>query len=194
MSSAPQSTREKILKATRDLIEARQGQGVRMSDIAKAAGVSRQALYLHFDTRADLLIATARFVDETLEMDRRLIPSRTAMNGRERIAAFIAAWADWVPEIRNMATALLSMSQTDPEAAAAWADRMEALRQGCEAAIRALEADGALNPAWTVDSATQLFWVMLSFPNWQTLTETCGWTSADYADRLTRQALATFAI
>lgn len=36
-------------------MEDRRGQGVRMGDIAKAAGISRQAIYLHFDTRTALM-------------------------------------------------------------------------------------------------------------------------------------------
>ncbi|MBL4878008.1 MAG: helix-turn-helix transcriptional regulator, partial [Hyphomonas sp.] len=55
MSSENLETREKIMRATWKLLEESGGSGVRMSDIAKAAGISRQAVYLHFPTRADLL-------------------------------------------------------------------------------------------------------------------------------------------
>ena len=60
MSSHAPDTRTKILQATRQLMEERRGLGVRMSDIAKAAGVSRQAVYLHFDSRIELLSATTK--------------------------------------------------------------------------------------------------------------------------------------
>jgi len=55
MSSNEKNTRTKILEATWKLMEDRRGQGVRMGDIAKAAGISRQAIYLHFDTRTALM-------------------------------------------------------------------------------------------------------------------------------------------
>lgn len=58
MSREISETRTRILKSSLELLEASQGKGVRMTDIAKGAGISRQALYLHFATRAELLIAT----------------------------------------------------------------------------------------------------------------------------------------
>ncbi|MBA2782057.1 MAG: helix-turn-helix transcriptional regulator, partial [Rubrobacteraceae bacterium] len=48
MSSAAakrSGTRTRILEATWRLMEERSGQGVRMRDVAEAAGVSRQAVY-----------------------------------------------------------------------------------------------------------------------------------------------------
>ena len=54
MSSENSETRTRILKAAWTLLEASRGRGVKMGDIASAAGVSRQAVYLHFATRADL--------------------------------------------------------------------------------------------------------------------------------------------
>jgi AcrR family transcriptional regulator len=59
MSSEKISTKTRILDTTWKLLEARD-KNTRMSDIAKAVGISRQALYLHFPTRAALLIATTR--------------------------------------------------------------------------------------------------------------------------------------
>ena len=63
MSSDNPETRSRILKAALTLLEASQGKGVRMTDIAKRAGITRQALYLHFSTRAELLIATTHYLD-----------------------------------------------------------------------------------------------------------------------------------
>jgi len=44
---------------------------VTMADIAKAAGISRQALYLHFPTRVDLLVAMTRHLDAQNDIDDR---------------------------------------------------------------------------------------------------------------------------
>jgi len=72
MSSKKTDTRTRILTATWHLMEQRRGQGVSMSDIAKAAGISRQALYLHFDSRTELMIATVHYVDEVKGLNERL--------------------------------------------------------------------------------------------------------------------------
>lgn len=192
MSSESPDTRSRILEVTRELMERHQGRGIRMSDIAAKAGISRQALYLHFDNRADLLIATTRHMDLSLGVQERLEASRSATSGTDRIRAYIAAWGSYLPEIRGVARALLAMRDTDAAAAAAWDDRMAAMREGCEAAIRALDKDGALDPRWSVRTATDLLWTMLSVPAWEQLTQACGWTSEDYVTHLQDQALRTF--
>ena len=103
MSRKNPQTRTRILDAAWQLLEA--GDNVRMSDIAKRAGISRQALYLHFPTRADLLIATTRHLDEVKNIDDRLVASRAATSGRERLALFIEAWGNYIPEIHGVARA-----------------------------------------------------------------------------------------
>lgn len=161
-----------------------------MSDIAKAAGISRQALYLHFPTRAELLVATTRHIDSVKNVDARLAESRAASSGRERLLAFISAWGGYIPEIYGMSVALRAMRADDAEAAAAWEDRMQAVRHGCAAAVRALVADGALGPDLTEEVATDLLWALLSVENWEQLVRDCGWSQDDYETRISRLAEA----
>lgn len=191
MSSQDQTTRHKILQACAALLSDGDGKGVRMGDIAKAANISRQAVYLHFASRADLLEATTHFIDEQLGLDARLAPSRQAPSGRERLLAYIAMWGAYVPHIYPTAKALIAASDTDPAAAGAWQERMAAMREGCEAAVRMLHDEGRLAPPWTVDSATDLLWTLLAVPNWQQLTRTCGWDQATYIGRLQDVAART---
>ena len=191
MSSEKSPTRDRILNAAWRLLESG-ARAVRMSDIAKAAGISRQALYLHYPSRADLLVATVRHVDEVKKVDDRLVASRTAASGRERLDAFIAAWGSYIPEIHGVSIALRAMADSDEEAARAWEDRMQALRHGCAAAVRALAADGALSPDLAEDRATDLLWALLSVEAWERLVRGCGWSQESYVtqtQRLARRAL-----
>ncbi len=188
MSSDQSETRTKILKAALKLLEESQGRGVRMSDIAREAGVSRQALYLHFDTRVDLLIATTLYLDDLKGSDARLQASRTATSGIERLEAFIEAWGGYIPEIYAVGRALLAMRDTDEAAAIAWAKRMQDMREGCEAAIDALSADGKLVRDLSPAHCTDLLWTLLSVRNWEQLVQECGWSQADYIQELKRSA------
>ena len=192
MSSENPETRERILKAALDLLQAGRGQGVRMSDIAKRAGLSRQAVYLHFPTRAELLIAATHHLDGLLDVEARLRPSRTAGSGVERLEAYIAAWGAYIPEIYAMARALLAMRDSDAAAAEAWDRRMQDMREGCEAAIRALERDGRLTPETTPERATDLLWTLLSVRNWEQLTRQCGWSQETYVESLKALARRLF--
>jgi len=162
-----------------------------MSDIAKESGLSRQAVYLHFASRAELLNATTRFLDEKLGLDRRLAPSRTAKSGVERLGLYIEFWGNYIPEVYGVAKALLLVQDTDPDAAAARKDRMSAMRDGCRAAIDALHSEGNLATEWTRDSAIDVLWTMLSVENWEHLTQMCGWSHQEYVDRMKTLAKRT---
>ena len=175
-------------------MEDRLGQNVRMSDIAAEAGISRQALYLHFANRADLLIATTLYIDDVKGIDARLAASRTSASGIERLDAFIEAWGSYIPEIYGVAQALLAVKDTDADAAEAWSQRMQAVREGCQAAIAALDSDNALSPEWTGDRAVDLLWTMLSVRNWEQLTQDCGWTAEEFVDYSKRQAKRNFVV
>ena len=182
MSSEKNETRNRILKAAWQLLEDKQGKGVRMTDIAKQAGISRQAVYLHYSTRSELLIATTRYIDEVKDVDARLIASRSADTGLERLMAYIDAWANYMPEIYGVAKALLSMKDTDEAAAVAWKDRMQALRLGCESAIEAIEKDGMLATDLCHAEAVDILWTMISVRNWEQLTMECGWSQSKYTE------------
>jgi AcrR family transcriptional regulator len=192
MSSESSETRTRILEATVRKLEAHRGRGVRMGDIAKESGISRQAVYLHFTSRTDLLVAATRYLDEKLDVDKRLAPSRAAKSGTERLSLYIECWGNYIPEIYGVGKALLLARDTDEAAAAAWDDRMAAMRDGCRAAIDALYADGNLAPGWNRQKATDALWTMLLVPNWEALTIDCGWSTKQYVRWMKTLAARTF--
>ena len=184
MSSGESETRTRILEATWRLMVQRRGQGVRMRDVAEAAGVSRQAVYDHFGSRAALMVATARYGDEVRGLDERLRRYRATTAGVERLEAFVEFWGNYIPEIYGIARALLAARETDEAVAAAWDDRMGAVRESCRTTIEALHRDGMLAPEWSRDVAVDLMWTMLSIRNWEQLTTECGWSTNQYVSRM----------
>lgn len=185
MSRKNTETRNRILNTTWQLLEANNANGVRMTDIAKAAGLSRQAVYLHFPTRSELLIATVRYVDQVKHMDQQLIASRTAKTGIKRLNSFIEMWGNYIPEIYGIGKALIAMQNSDEAAKLAWDDRMQAVRHGCQAAINALKADGHLTQEYSTKQATDILWTMLSLENWQQYRFGCGWSQTQYIKNIT---------
>ncbi|USG60591.1 TetR/AcrR family transcriptional regulator [Sneathiella marina] len=192
MSSTILETRTRILKATLDLLSDGRAHAVRMTDIAKQAGISRQAVYLHFDNRADLLIAATLYLDELKGSDDRLVPSRTAKSGVERLDAFVEGWANYIPEIFGIGKALMAMKEDDEAAAAAWNQRMQDMREGCEAAILALQHDKQLRPGFSADDATDILWTLLSIRNWEQLRIDCGWSQEQYIQATLKTARRLF--
>jgi AcrR family transcriptional regulator len=181
-------TRERILRATWRLLEERRGQNVRLEDVARAANVSRQAVYLHFGSRTTLFVETARYADESLRLMERIRQACDAETGVIAIEAYVRFWADYVPDIYGLAKALLALRETD-EAAAAWNDRMAGFREGCLTILRQVERDGApavpLAAPWTVETAADYFYAALSIPTWASLTFERGWSREEYVERVT---------
>lgn len=181
MSINKSDTRTRILDAALALAADGPVNGLRMADIAKRAGISRQALYLHFATRTDLLVATTLYVDEIKDVEARLVASRSASTGTARLDAYIEAWGNYIPEIYGIARVLMTLKDTGDDAAAtAWDNRMDAMREGCAAAVDALKADGCLSADNTRGQATALLWTLLSVRNWEHLTIECGWSQKAY--------------
>jgi AcrR family transcriptional regulator len=191
MSSGDPKTRTRILEATWRLMVERNGQGVRMRDVAEAAGVSRQAVYDHFGSRAELMVATARYGDEVRGLEKRLAGYRAATGGVERLEAFVEFWGNYIPEIYGIARALLAARETDKAVAAAWDDRMRVVQEACHDIVGRLRRDGMLAPGWSLDEAGEMLWTMLSIGNWENLTLERGWPVSLYVARmkeLTRRA------
>lgn len=183
-------TKSRILEAAWRLLETGGAAEIRMSDIAKDVGISRQALYLHYKTRAELLIAVTRYIDEVKDVDALLQASRSAVSGEERLDAFIEAWGGYIPQIYGVAKALLVMEAEDEAARLAWEDRMAAVRHGCEAAVKALQKDGKLRGGLNKKQAIDLLWTLLSVRNWEQLRHDCGWSQKLYEREIKHLARA----
>ena len=107
------------------------------------------------------------------------------------MASFIHGWGGYIPEVHGLSVALRNMRDGDAEAAAAWDDRMQAVRHGCDAAVVALAADKMLRPDLNNEVATDLLWTLLSVENWARLVCDCGWSQVEYEIQIKRRAEAT---
>lgn len=84
------------------------------------------------------------------------------------------------------------MSETDEEAASAWRERMQDMKEGCAAAIKALQKDKCLSPDYSLEQATDILWTILSVRNWELLTIECGFSQKKYSDSIKAMAIRLF--
>lgn len=185
-------TRTRILATTWQLLEQQCGRPVHMRDIARAAGISRQALYLHFASRAELMIATMNYVDEVKGLEERLGQLSAAANGIALLEASVELWGSSIPEIYGLAKAMLRTRDTDEAMAAAWDDSMGCLLDTCREIVRALAREDILVSTLSQEEATELLWTMLPVHNWEQLTVECGWSTSHYIDRMKALLKRTF--
>ena len=192
MSSDQIDTRTKILTETWKLMEDQRGQNVHMSDIAKAAGISRQAVYLHFPSRTDLIVATVQYVDEVKGLHERMAQLETIASAGQLLDEAIEVWGNYIPEIYGLAKVMLKARDTDEAMAAGWENSMGCLREACETIIAALASEGLLAAGWAQAQAVDLLWMLLSVYNWEQLTVECGWSQSAYIAHMKTICKRTF--
>lgn len=160
-----------------------------MADVARAAGVSRQAVYLHFSSRASLFVSVVRHMDEQEGIRRRCERALGHDDPVRALEAFVLAWLRYAAKILPVASALLASRRDDPDAMNAWNDRMDELRGGFRHATRRLASAGRLREGLDPAVAADLAWAMTSIPMWEQLTVDCGRTAAQVRRRLTGAVL-----
>lgn len=185
MSSGDPGTRRRILEAARELLEARPGAGVSMGEVAQHAGVSRQALYLHFADRTALFLEVSRVADATLRTPVRQRRVDEAPTARDALREAVALQAWLKPRLKGVATALDVLRRSDPAADAAWKEREHARLDRCEQVVRRLRHEGELLPHWSVPTATRCLWAVTSQRVWDDLVMDQGWSSERYRRHIT---------
>jgi AcrR family transcriptional regulator len=186
VSSTAPDTRTKILDAALRIVETKGTGPLRMEDVATAAGVSRQAVYLHFGTRPQLFVALAAHVDETRGLDRHRKKVAAARTPLDALKAGIELQAAHFPSIHEIAGALEAARHSDEAARAAWDDRMTERRRAMKTGVEWLAREGLLDDAWTVEEATDMVWSLCSIKVWESLVIERGWSRARYVAHLYR--------
>jgi len=184
MSTRTEDTKRKILEAARRLLLQRGFHGVAMAEIASEAGVSRQAVYLHFHSKPELLVAMAEYGDREAGVPEILSRLSQATTPAEIVNAGVAAYAEIQPRIHDIATVVYAARQSDPAAEAAWQNRMAARRTGIKHDMERLQGMGALAEGWTADEAADFAWALLSLHTYEYLVVERGWPIDRFVERL----------
>jgi AcrR family transcriptional regulator len=178
-------TRTRILETGWRLARERGLGAVTVAEIAAAAGVSRQLVYVHFSNRAGLLVAMTRHQDARSGFRDRAWATRD-LEPVAALEALIRAWHGYLPEILPVAAELEAALITGEDGAEAWNDRMGELREAFRVAVERLE----LAPGWTVDAAADWAWARCQPSSWRHLVQERGWDPGEYARRTTASVLA----
>jgi AcrR family transcriptional regulator len=167
-------TPTRILEAAWELVTERGTVDVTVGEIAAAAGVSRQLVYVHFGDRAGLLTAMARHRDEASGFVDQVAAARE-MPPAEGLEHLLRAWCDYMPTIATVARAL----EVSDDGGSAWRQRMGELREALRSALARMPPA----PGWTLDEAADWAWSRIQPTTFQHLVGERGWTPDEYAER-----------
>jgi AcrR family transcriptional regulator len=173
------------------MIEAGRLGDLTMAAVAKAAGVSRQTVYVQFGSRAGLLVELVRDRDERNPRGDRVDEAIALEDPVEALVALTRALAGWWPEIHPIAYALHAAALTDEAARAAWDDRMQHLHEFTGRAVQRLADARVLARGWDPETASSWLAAQLNPIVWILLVVDSGWEQEVYAERMATVVRAT---
>jgi AcrR family transcriptional regulator len=163
-----------------------------MTAAAERAGVSRRAAYLHFPSRADLLIELFGYVSEQAGLASSLELVWQAPDAAAALDQWASHLARFHPPVLAVARAIQRVRRTDPDAAAQWALVMADQQACCGRLATWLARDRRLAPPWTIQTATDMLWALMSYELLEELMADRGWSADSYRAHLAALLRATF--
>ena len=178
-------TRTRVLDAAWALLEER-GTGIRIADIAERAGVSRQAVYLHFGDRTSLFVALGDYIDVSFGRDRLRADVFGAPTGVESLRRWVQTMGWYTAKIDSVSRILELATESDEALTAVWKDRMTGRRGHVRRIADRIAAEGQLADGWTAEAAADLIFTVTLPGPWRVLTSVAGWSKEQYAREITR--------
>lgn len=176
------ATRAAVLDAAWQLLE--EGGDATMGAIAERAGVSRRALYLHFASRGELLLALHEHVDVELDLAASIDPVVAAPDAVTALEEFAAHLARYHPKILAIDLAVSRVRDDDPDVAVLVERGMQVWHECCRSLAQRLADEGRLAEPWTVDTAADLIWSFMFPETLGRLTVERGWSTERYGELL----------
>src|SRR5215207_6006303 len=174
-------TRIQILEAARAVFEEFGYYDAGLGAVAKMAGVSRQAIYLHFESKAALLTALHLhiFATDVLPALERY-PITDEASAWEALDAMIAVDVDVVSKVWRIHEALQMARRQHPEVEETLRPREEDRYRPMLELGRRLEREGALPADIKAGTFADMLWGLLGVGTYRSLVLERGWSLEQY--------------
>jgi len=193
-SSTPQGqhTRQRLLAATRAVLEEEGFAALTMGKVAARAQVTRKTVYLHFGTRGALIAELFGYVAAAEGLHRSLAPVWSAPDGAAALEEWAHHLARYHPQLLAVGRALQQVWRSDPDAAAHHRRILAAKHGNCRRLAQRLADEGILAPGWTVQSAADMLNALATTDLIEALAVDRGWSHRALADGLARLFRSAF--
>jgi AcrR family transcriptional regulator len=185
-------THRRLLAATRELLEEQGFDALTMEKVAASAGVTRRAVYLHFESRCDLVAELFEYVAEAEGLDASISPVWEAPDGPAALDAWAFHLADYHPRILAVSRAMHGIWRSDPGMAPHRKRIRTAKLEVCRRLAKRLHDDGVLAGGWTVTAAADMLDALATNDVIEALTVERGWSQKELAAGLARLFRSTF--
>jgi AcrR family transcriptional regulator len=180
-SSGKPETRTQILEAARGLFEELGYYGAGLGAVATKAGVSRQAIYLHFPSKAELLTALHLHIfatDVAPAMERH--PLTDEMTALDALDATIAIDVVVASKVWRIHEALTTARRQHPEVEETLRPREEERYGQLLDLGHRLKREGELPPKVRPGMFADMLWGLVSVGTYTSLVNERGWSLGRY--------------
>ena len=174
-------TRTQILEAARAMFEELGYYGAGLEAVAKRAGVSRQAIYLHFSSKAELLTALHMHIyatDVVPALERH--PIQDAKTALDELDATIAAEVEVAAAVWRIHEAFAMARRQHPEVEQTLRPREEERYGELLTLGRRLKREGALPPKTRAGTFADMLWGLISVGTYRSLVIERDWSLDQY--------------
>lgn len=185
-SSRTERTRTAIIEAAGRLWLERGLHGVGLEEVAREAGVTRRTVYLQFKNKSALLLAYAHYSEAGSGLPGLVATMLAATTPDEIFEALARAQVEYVPLVYPSMRLVHAARGSDEAANEVWMDRMQARRRVFRILVTRIAEIGALDPALSIDDATDLLWVLTTPHMYEYLVVDGGWALDRYRSHIVR--------
>lgn len=192
MNARSRRTSEAILATTRRLIEERGFESVTMALVAEEVGVSRRAIYLHYASRTELLVAVFNRLGDEGDLPGSVQPVWDAPDAERALEEWALHLSRFHIDVLTVSRAIERARHADEVAEQLWQAIMTNWRMHAGRLVRLLAREHRLAPPWTVSTATDMVCALMSFELTEHLVVARKWSRKRYAEHVTALLKATF--
>lgn len=177
-------TRQALLDATRAVLEDGGFERLTMAAVADRAGISRRGVYLHFDSVPALVAGLFDHIADSEGLESSVAQVWRAKDAVSALDAWARHLAHYHPKVIAVERAVQRVESIDATAAQHRATVSAAQDANCAKLVRWLAAEGRLAEGWTVATATDLLYGLISTDMISRLLDHRGWSQPQLAERL----------
>ena len=185
-------TRAAVLAAAHAILKEEGFEALTMTAVAKRAGVTRVAVYMHFASRAKLVEGLFDYVAGVEGLAASLQAVWDAPDAVAALDRWAAHLARYHPRVLAVDRALQRVWRDDPDAAAHRRRVVSEKLANCRRLARRLDDEGRLAGGWTVQSATDMLFALISSDMIEALTVDRRWSRDRLAEHLALLFQSTF--
>jgi AcrR family transcriptional regulator len=171
------------MAAARQILEEQGFDALTMSALARRAGISRRAVYLHFESRADVVDALFAYIAETEGLYDSVNRVWAAPDSVAALEEWARHFARYHSKVLPVDRAVHRVHDTDSDAAQHRNKVMVAKTANCRRIAEWLASEGRLAAPWTSSTATDMLLALTTSDVLATLIADRRWSKRQVAER-----------